>query len=195
MSIEPLEVPPSSTTDAAAPRAAGLDSVTAPPVEGPTTALPAPDEPVASEPSRRERRDRSRFRARKVTRVIRRVQPWSVLKVSVVLYLCLWLVLTVAGVILWQVARATGTLDNLEDFLASALADTSFTIDGRGVLLASLTGGVVLVFAGTALTVLLAILFNLVSELTGGVRVSVVELETAAPVEGDVGSPDAEGVR
>jgi hypothetical protein len=106
-----------------------------------------------------------------------------VLRVSIVLYACLWLVLTVAGVILWQVARATGTLDNLEDFLATALADTSFTIDGRRVLMSSLTAGVVLLFAGTGLTVLLAVLFNLVSELTGGIRVAVVELESATPVE------------
>ena len=75
-----------------------------------------------------------------------------------------------------------GTLDNVEDFLATALADRSFTIDGKRVLLSSLAAGGVLLFAGTGLTVLLAVLFNLVSELTGGVRVAVVELETATPV-------------
>ena len=42
-----------------------------------------------------------------------------------------------------------------------------------------------LVIAGTGLTVLLAVLFNLVSELTGGVRMSVVELETASVVDED----------
>lgn len=133
----------------------------------------------------RGRRQQARLRARKVTRVVRRIEPWSVVKVSAVLYLCLWLVVTVAGVILWQVARTTGTLDNLQDFLATALADESFTIKGPQVLGAALLGGVVLVFAGTGLTVLLAVLFNLVSELTGGVRVSVVELETATPVAED----------
>ena len=101
------------------------------------------------------------------------------------LYLCLWLVVTVAGVILWQVARATGTLDNLQDFLATALADESFTIEGARVLMSVLLGGVVLVIAGTGLTVLLAVLFNLVSELAGGVRLSVVELETAVVVGED----------
>jgi len=109
------------------------------------------------------------------------------LKVAAVLYVCLWLVLTVAGVILWQVARTTGTLDNLEDFLARAFADTSFTINGGRVLASSLTAGAVIVFAGTGLTVLLAVLFNLVSEITGGVRVSVVELETAVSVDEEPG--------
>ena len=101
------------------------------------------------------------------------------------LYLCLWLVITVAGVILWQVARVTGTLDNLQEFLATALADETFTIEGSRVLMSVLLGGVVLVIAGTGLTVLLAVLFNLVSELTGGVRLSVVELETATVVDED----------
>ena len=178
MSIEPLQVPPSSTP----PAPTGTDPV----IDGLRDEPRAPRETSrASAPSRRDRRRDARLRARKVTRVIRRIDPWSVVKVSAVLYLCLWLVITVAGVILWQVARATGTLDNLQDFLATALADDSFTIEGGRVLLSTLLGGVVLVFAGTGLTVLLAVLFNLVSELTGGLRMSVVELETATAVEED----------
>jgi hypothetical protein len=182
MSIEPLQVPkgPAPPTGNGALIDDLLDTPSAGQNGESTTRQPL---------SRRGQRRDARLRARKVKRVIRRIEPWSVLKVSSVLYLCLWLVLTVAGVILWQVARATGTLDNLEDFLATALADESFTIDGPRVLVASLTAGVVIVFAGTGLTVLLAVLFNLVSELTGGLRVAVVELETASPVEPE-GTPN-----
>jgi hypothetical protein len=175
MSIEPLQVPKRPAPPA------GSGPLIDEQVE-PSPAGPNGDQPSREALSRRSQRREGRLRARKVERVIRRVEPWSVLKVSSVLYLCLWLVVTVAGVILWQVARATGTLDNLQDFLATALADSSFTIDGERVLVSSLTAGVVIVFAGTGLTVLLAVVFNLVSELTGGVRVSVVELETATPV-------------
>jgi hypothetical protein len=176
MSIEPLQAPqpPSSTAVTADPL---MDEL----LEG--SRVPAPATPAGS--SRRDRRRNTRLRARQVTRVIRRVDPWSVLRVSAVLYLCSWLVMTVAGVILWQVARATGTLDNLQDFLATALADETFTIDGSRVLVSALLGGVVLVIAGAGLTVLVAVLFNLVSELTGGVRMSVVELETAVAVPED----------
>jgi hypothetical protein len=169
MSVEPL-----SHTEADAPL---LDDLIEPPAVDGVGSTP----PVG----RRDRRRDARLRARQVKRVIRRVDPWSLLKVSAVLYLCLWFVLVVAGVILWQIARATGTLDNFEDFVAGALADSSFTINGGRVLLSALLGGVVAVFAGTALTVLLGVLFNLVSEVTGGVRVAVVELETAEPVEAD----------
>jgi hypothetical protein len=168
MSVEPL-----SHTD---PDAALLDDLRDRPVV---------DLPTSPPTGWRDRRRGARLRARQVPRVIRRVDPWSVLKVSAVLYLCSWFVLTVAGVILWQIARLTGTLDNFEDFVAGAVADSSFTIDGGRVLLSSLLGGVVLVFAGTALTGVLAVLFNLVSEVTGGVRVAVVELETAEPVDDD----------
>jgi hypothetical protein len=44
-------------------------------------------------------------------------------------------------------------------------------------------GGLVMVVAATGFTVLLAVLFNLISDLTGGVRVTVVEEETARPIE------------
>lgn len=182
MSIEPLQVPPSSSSLSPAPSSpGGPDSLDGFP-EAPAVPVAEPEEIVTT---RRDLRRDARLRARKVSRVVRRVDPWSVVRVSAVLYLCLWLVVTVAGVILWQVARVTGTLDNLQSFLATALADDSFTIEGGRVLLSALLGGVVLVFAGTGLTVLLAVLFNLVSELTGGVRLSVVELETATVVDED----------
>jgi hypothetical protein len=176
MSIEPLQAPKPPSSPAAA---------TDPDIDELLEDTRAPGTETIRPSSRRERRRDGRLRARQVTRIIRRVDPWSVLKVSAVLYLCLWLVVTVAGVILWQVARATGTLDNLQDFLATALADESFTIEGARVLMSVLLGGVVLVIAGTGLTVLLAVLFNLVSELAGGVRLSVVELETAVVVGED----------
>jgi Transmembrane domain of unknown function (DUF3566) len=50
---------------------------------------------------------------------------------------------------------------------------------------ATLLGGLVLVIAGTAFTVILAMLFNLISDLTGGVRMTLLEEETAA----QTGSP------
>src|SRR6476661_4960693 len=108
MSIEPLQAPKPPSSPAAA---------TDPDIDELLEDTRAPGTETIQPSSRRERRRDGRLRARQVTRIIRRVDPWSVLKVSAVLYLCLWLVVTVAGVILWQVARATGTLDNLQDFL------------------------------------------------------------------------------
>ena len=38
-------------------------------------------------------------------------------------------------------------------------------------------GGFLMAMVGTAFAVLFAVLFNLISDLTGGIRVSVIELE------------------
>jgi hypothetical protein len=132
-------------------------------------------------PSRRARRRAARLEARLVRRVIRRIEPWSVLKVGLLFNLSLWLVVTVAGVILWQAAARAGLIDNVESFVAELLAEEEFVIDGPQVFRASALAGVILVFAGTALLVLLAVLFNLISDITGGIRMSVIEVETARP--------------
>ena len=58
-------------------------------------------------------------------------------------------------------------------------ADESLVLDGGLLLWAGLVGGVIVVVAGTGFAVLLAALPNVLSELTGGLRVSVIEIETA----------------
>lgn len=134
--------------------------------------------------SARELRKAARLEARKVKRVVRHVEIWSVFKVSVVFFVCLWLILVIAGVILWRVAVSAGAIDKVENFVAQLLAEKSFTIDGTQVLRASAVAGAILVFAGTGFTVLMAMLFNFISDTTGGLRFSVIEMETARPARG-----------
>ena len=55
-------------------------------------------------------------RVRRVTRVVRHVDTWSVFKVALVFNVFLFVVCLTAGVLLWQVANATGTVDNVEKF-------------------------------------------------------------------------------
>jgi len=50
-------------------------------------------------------------------------------------------------------------------------------------------GGVVLVLAGTGATVVLVLLFNLMSDLTGGIQMTVVEEDPRARRAPDAGSP------
>jgi len=128
--------------------------------------------------SRDERHAPGRLQARKVRRIIRHVSPWSVFKVSIFFYLSLWLVLMVAGVVLWRLADSYEVITNIEKFYAKATGERIFEIDGRGVFRAGAAAGAILVFAATAFTVMLSILFNLVTDLTGGIRVSVIELES-----------------
>ena len=150
------------------------------PDRNPGPAAPAEGEaPPDAGPARVGRRGGHDVEARQVTRVIRRLEPWSVVRVAFAFSLSLWVILVVAGLIIWQAAGAVGAIGHIESFLAQLLADQSFTIDGAQLLRASAIAGVVLVVAGTGFAVLLALLFNLISELTGGLRVKVIEVETA----------------
>jgi hypothetical protein len=126
-----------------------------------------------------ERRSVGRLQARKVRRILRHVSPWSVFKFSLLFYLCVWLIALIAGVILWRVGQEAGAISNIETFYAKATGEVTFELDGRAVFRAAASAGVVLVTAGTALTVMLAVLFNLITDLTGGVRMTVVELGDA----------------
>ena len=151
-----------------------------------TEAVPAPIGPVARpmrppRPSFRDRRAARRLRARKVRRLVRHVEPWSVLKISLIFYFCLWIITLIAGVILWNMAVSSGTIDNVENFIEELFALDSFEFNGEQIFRATAVGGLVLVVAGSGFTVLMAVLFNLISDITGGLRLTVVEEETARP--------------
>lgn len=133
---------------------------------------------IVAAPGRKRGMPRGKLKARKVKRIVRYVSPWSVFKVSLLFYFCLWVILTVAGVILWQLAVSAKLISNLEDFLAELFASSEFHLDGRQLFRASAISGVVLVFAGTGFTVLMSLLFNVICDVTGGIRFTVLELES-----------------
>jgi len=124
------------------------------------------------------RKPRGKLKARKVRRIVRYVSPWSVFKVALLFNFCMWVVFTIASVILWQVAVQSGQVSNLEKFLAKLLAESSYTINGRDLFRALSSAGVVMVFAGTGFMVLMSLLFNVICDITGGVRFTVLELES-----------------
>jgi len=135
------------------------------------------DEPVPA-PTERQMvvRKGGRPRVRRVTRVVRHVDTWSVFKVSLVFSLFLYAVLLTAGVLLWQVAQNTGTIDNVERFFET-FGWQSFSLKGGEIFHNAWTGGLFLVVGLTGLMVLAATLFNLITDLVGGIRVSVLEEE------------------
>jgi len=149
------------------------------PASPPTAATAAPDPSVATGPSGRRPR---RVKARQVQRVVTRIDPWSMLRVSLLFALSLWLIVVVAGVLLWRVAVSTGTIGNVENFLAQILAEDTFTIDGGQIFQGSLVAGLVFFVTGAVFAVVTSVLFNLIAGVVGGVRFTMVELETARPV-------------
>ena len=124
---------------------------------------------------------------RKVTRVVREIDVWSVAKVGLVFHAALYVVVLVTALLLWNVASVTGTIDNIENFMESFGWD-SFSFKGGQVFSGSAMFGLFAIVLGTGLWVLGALIFNLIAELVGGVRVSVLEEEVVAgPVEGRPG--------
>ena len=115
---------------------------------------------------------------RHVRLVVRRVEPWTVLKFSVLLFATLYLVILVAGLVLWAAATATGLKENVEKFIGELVASEDFRILGPTMLRASVLGGMVLVVLGTGANVLLAVLYNLISDVLGGIAVVFEERPT-----------------
>jgi len=118
-------------------------------------------------------------RVRRVTRVVRHVDAWSVFKVAIVFNLFLYVVTLTAGVLLWQVAQNTGTVDNIERFFEN-FGWESFTLHGGEIFHNAWIAGLFLVVGMTGFAVLMATLFNLITDLVGGIRVSVLEEEVVA---------------
>jgi hypothetical protein len=115
-------------------------------------------------------------RVRRVTRVVRHVDPWSVFKIALVANLVFYLIVMTAGVLLWNVAYATGTVDNVERFFES-FGWSSFEFNGGQIYHSAWIGGLFLVIGFTGLAVLFATLFNLITDLVGGMRFTVLEEE------------------
>lgn len=126
--------------------------------------------------------------------MVRDVDPWSVAKVGLAFHLVTYVVVLVALVLLWNVADATGTLGNVERFMESFGWET-FSFDGGRMFANAWVLGLLLVVLLTGLWVIGAVVFNLISELVGGVRVSVLEEEVVATlrdtIAGAADSPDA----
>jgi Transmembrane domain of unknown function (DUF3566) len=153
---EPISEPAGPTTVA---------TTTTPPRTG--AAMPA----AAPAPKRRFRRSRSR----QARVVIRKVGPWSVLKFSFLFYLCVMAVLLGALVILYEVLQAVGALDSVTSLVRDLFADPNFEIHGDWLFSRALTVGFGMVVLWTLINVFVAFLYNLISDIVGGIEVTLSE--------------------
>ena len=83
----------------------------------------------------------------------------------------------------WPAGFGTAFFPALLLFLAG-FGSERFAFDGPQILRGTVFGGFVLVVVGTAFSGLLAVLFNLIGDLTGGLRVTVIEVERTRPSGG-----------
>lgn len=108
---------------------------------------------------------------RRARLVIRRIEPLTVLKVAVLFWASIYVILLVAAVMLWTAATATGLRENVESFVGDLIAANDFTFKAGQILRASVVGGAVLVAMGSFATVMMAVLYNLIADVVGGVAV------------------------
>jgi len=107
--------------------------------------------------------------------VIRKIGPWSVFKLSLVLYSCIMLVILGAGVILYGMLGAIGALDSVTRLIRDLFADRTFVVNGRWLFTRGLGIGLVMVIAWSLINVFVVFLYNLISDLVGGVEVTLAE--------------------
>jgi hypothetical protein len=131
---------------------------------------------------------------RRVRRIVRKFDPWTVLKVSLVFYLVVALAFVLGSIIFWRMLTAAGIPDMVESTLANFLSEflsTATLIPADDQLFRA---AVFLAIAGAVLasgvTTLMAVMYNLISDVVGGIEVVVLEeivpqqlhVQVAAPV-------------
>jgi hypothetical protein len=169
-SSRPGSTPAVATTPASAPE----------PVAAPTTPEPQPPTvtrrpPAAAQPQETSKRRLRTSKRRHARVVIRKVAPWSVFKVSLIFYTCVMLVILGAMVILYGVLGAIGALDSVTDLIRDLFADQAFTISGRWLFTRGLGVGIAMVVIWSLINVFVVFLYNLISDLVGGVEVTLAE--------------------
>jgi hypothetical protein len=139
-----------------------------------------PPEPArAGAPAARTQPDRPRpsspARSRQARVIVRKVGPWSVLKISFLFYLCVMVVILGAMMILYGILGAIGVLDNFTDFLVELGFGDDFQIHGDWLFTRGLAIGLGLVVLWTLINVFIVLMYNLLSDIVGGIEVTLSE--------------------
>lgn len=166
------ELPPSERTPPKARRRSKKESE------------PSDEEPVTDTPKREPLFAPAQRPGRRVIRIVRHVQLWSVFKVALLGGLVFYAIFLIATGIGWSLANATGQVHHVEQFMRQIGFD-NWSFNGaqlfRGVALL----GALLLTLGSVLITLGAAIVNLIAEATGGIRFTVIETEETDDDEGD----------
>ncbi|MGH2712259.1 MAG: DUF3566 domain-containing protein [Actinomycetota bacterium] len=122
---------------------------------------------------------------RRIRVQIRRINPWSVLKFSLIFYVCLLAVVLVGMVILFSILSSLGVIDSLEGVFGEFGFGTTigegeasravFEIDAGWVFRTFFLIGAISTVLWAVFTMFMTFLYNLIADLVGGVEVTLVE--------------------
>jgi len=138
--------------------------------EGPP---PAPAEQVIS--GRRP----PKVSAKRTRVVVRKVGPWSVFKLSLIFYFVVMLIGWGSLLIVYGILGATGAIKSITD-LSTKLglwqsSNTQPTIQGKPLFTWLFVGGVVGVVIWSLINFFVALAYNLVSDVVGGLELTLAE--------------------
>lgn len=118
---------------------------------------------------------------RRVRRVLRKIDPWTVLKVSIIFNLIIVMAISIGIAIAWSLLRNSGIPDDIVDSINElAIFEEDINLDGPSYFRVMVFFSIVSTIALTGLATLSAIFYNLISDVVGGVEFVVLEevLET-----------------
>jgi hypothetical protein len=121
---------------------------------------------------------------RRVRRIIRKIDPWTTLKVSALTWAVLALAIVLGIVIFWSILDRAGIPDRITEFMIEITLIEEGTrpfANTEQFLRFAIFSSVVWWVLMTGFTVGGAVIYNLVSDVVGGLEVVVLE-ETLNPV-------------
>ncbi len=120
----------------------------------------------------------------RVRRIVRRIDPWTVFRISSIIWVVIAIGLVLGVVVFWAVLEASGIPNKITDFLIEItlldVGENPFANTDQ-FLRVAVFGSMVLAAGGTGLSTLLAIIYNLVSDIVGGVELVMLEETLNAP--------------
>jgi hypothetical protein len=114
---------------------------------------------------------------------LKRVDPWSVMKFSFAVSFVLFIVAVVATAVLYMALDAMGVVGSVNKALGEMVGATggdtknTFKITAKGIIVGSALLGLVNVVLFTALATLSAFIYNVCSDLVGGIEMTLAEKE------------------
>jgi hypothetical protein len=166
------EPTPSGTQNAPSAAVSAADAaMTAPPAHAVSDVQPAPS--PASAPVATAKLPQRRTRV-----TIRQVGPLSVLKLSLIFYFCVMVAVFLGLVFLYMIMQAVGVIDTIEEWITKIFPQNggaSFQIAPGYLLPRAFLIGCGMVVVWSLINLMVAFLYNLISDVVGGVEITLAE--------------------
>lgn len=115
---------------------------------------------------------------RRVRRIIRKIDSWTVFKVAAMFWVVVGLALVLGSVMFWSILDASGIPDSITETLVNiGLFDPGADPfgDSERFLRVSVFASITFSVLAAGLTTLAAVMYNLISDVVGGVELVMLE--------------------